>query len=155
MNYINTSQRNIFTGSMVIKNIDCYFMFDGSILEITILNKKNIKNLEDFIKLENEILTGKCNESGEELKFLVENPHIIDSFTYVIKYDVQFYIICSHSENHVSKMTFKSIELDCIYPANQAIEYLIEKDKLFNQGIFQIKNNGFNERIPIKNDFYI
>lgn len=155
MNYINTNHQKIYTGSMTIKKIDCYFMFDGSILEITILNRKNIKNLDDFIKLENDILTGKCNESGEELKFLVENPYIIDSFTYVIKYDVQFYIICSHHENYLSKMTFKSVELDCIYPANQAIEYLVEKDKLFNQGIFQIKNNGFNEHKLIKNDFYI
>ena len=144
-------------GTIEYENNELNFVFDGKKLRLTFLNEKESKAEYSIFMTKTEdgghspqkkelavsYLIGKRDENYQTLVFLISpGTSFSSNFTQNVWYlPVAGYIVCHHAERMklVSKVTFASPELDCIYPVNEFFTSSIEEE-----GNALVKTDSFN-----------
>ena len=169
---INRSISNgkIYIGSLQYQNTDYQFVFFDAKLQLIPLDKSNRLSMWKFRKkeitngvytwdepprMEEEILTGICYESGQPIVFLPKKGSYISRKNAVLFIDLRAYIICKYSRNSIDRISFSSPEIDCIHPATQALEYTLDIQSFINNGTFSISGKDFEYTTTSKQFFVV
>lgn len=148
---------DIYTGTLIYKNIEFSFVFDGEELRLIPPHDKRDEVHKTIImepigdgvytmaspKMEEEFLTGKCNENGKDLIFITKKGSNIGSYNDILIVNVAGYILCKYDNAPICKMTFHCPELDCIYPVSQGFKIAEEENEFEERGIVKIITNDF------------
>lgn len=103
----------------------------------------------EFPIIEEESLTGVCNETGDMILFLpVIGSAISESYNpmknglQLLRIKLSAYILCRYNRKMISRITFTGPEIDYIHPVNQGITLTLNYDDI-EKGIYKIETNDF------------
>lgn len=154
----------IYTGSLIYKDIEFSFTFDGEELRLTPSKDKRYEVNMWFLKslgkgvytsggpvyIEEKTLIGNCNENGQKIIFLPRQSSI-GRYNSVLRVSVEAYIIEKYAREWIDRVGFISNEIDCIFPTNQALQPL----EWTEDGIVSIKTKDFSETTSQKQVFFV
>lgn len=161
---------NVYTGSLEYKEIKFSFVFNGTELSLIppedkkdLIHRewimkpigKGVYTLGDPLQIDEPYLIGKCNENGKKIIFLTKQGSRIGSRNSVLYVTVLGYIICKYQREEISRMTFCSPEINCIYPVNQAFEYSFDRNSFTTTGVFSLTTLDHTDTSTEKQPFYI
>ena len=89
-----------------------------------------IYSLKKSLRIDELFLIGKCNENGRKMIFLTQMGGNIGSYNSVLFVEVISYIVCKYDREQIDRISFSSLEIDCIHPVNQAFECTMDNGGL-------------------------
>lgn len=156
-------ENNIYTGTIIYKNINFTFVFDKLKLKlIPPVDKKNdvehwfMKSLGngaytwgDPIYID-EILSGISNETREKIIF-IPSSESISKYNSILVIDIDYYILNKYNRDTIDRMAIQGPEIDHIFPTTLALDKLDwNKD-----GTIGISTKPFNSTTTEKDIFNI
>ena len=159
----------LFTGKLKFKDIEFTFVFDKK--ELRLIPPKELKRdlyQEWFMReltlgvytwgnspiIDDPILTGKCNENGHKIIFVLQEGSSIGYYNSVLTLEVVAYIECKFDREKIDRISFCGPEINYIYPVGQAFTYSINEN-YWNNGIFSLKTNEFDDTISEERVFLV
>lgn len=155
---------DVYTGTLVYRDIEFSFVFDSEILrlippkdkyhEVDMWFMKPLENgaytFGDPLYIEDDYLVGKCNEKSEKIIFLPKYTNI-GKHNSVLIVPVQSYIVQKRNEDWIDRLGFMGKEIDCIYPTSKALETL----EWAEDGAISVKTKDFCNTTSPKEYFYV
>ncbi len=159
----------LYTGKLKFKDIEFTFVFDKK--ELRLIPPKELKrdlHEEWFMRelksgvytwgnaptIDDPILTGKCNENGHKIIFILQEGSSIGCYNSVLTLKVVAYIECKFDRQKIDRISFCGPEINYIYPVGQAFTYSIN-EKYWDNGIFSLKTNQFNDTTSEERVFFV
>lgn len=163
-------KHKLYTGSLKYNEYDFTYVFDGDLLrlipspdkvdEITTnwFMKEIAKGAYTFgplPKMETPFLLGSCNETGAKLIFLPWKGANIGKENSVLLVRIAAFIECRTKNQSISKISFTSPELDCIYPVTQGYSCSFDAQGVNSTGVIKVQTEDFSETTTEKRTFTI
>lgn len=155
---------DVYTGTLTYKEIEFSFVFDRKELRL-IPSEHECHNVHmwfmkhlgegaytfgDPIYIEDDYLIGECNENCQKIIFLPKYTNIGRNNSVLIV-QIEAYIIQKYEREWIDRLGFTSLELDCIFPTNTALENL----EWTENGIVSIKTKNFDNTTSHKQKFSV
>lgn len=159
---------DIYTGSLIYKDIEFCFVFSHDELQLIPPKEERSRIQREWIwksigngthtfgeplLIEDEVLKGHCNETGQTMIFLPVPGSYIGSKNSVLFIELRAFIICDYDRDNISRMSFKSPEINFIHPVNQAFSYSFDPE--INNGVLELKTNDFSSTTTEKKLFRV
>lgn len=106
-------------------------------------------------RVKENFIIGHCYENYQKIIFLPKKGSYISQKNIVIFVEVDAYIVFKSDIEAIDKISFSSPEINCIYPANQAISYTIDIDKTPKNGTLELHTNSFDQTTTAEQLFSI
>lgn len=163
-------KENLYTGYLQYKEIDFAFVFDGEELRLippmgmericheqamTPIGKGVYRWTGDKPQMEASYLVGQCTASGKEIVFLSRVGAKIGLRNTVFIIPIYAYIVCRNKRKKIDRISFRSPEIDCIHPVNQAVEYRFDQDEYVNDGVFSVTTLDFDATTTQEQEFLV
>ena len=159
----------LYTGKLKFKDIEFTFVFDKK--ELRLIPPKGLKRdlyqerfmrklksgvytLGNTLTIDDSILTGKCNENGHKIIFIIQEGSSIGCYNSVLTLEVVAYIECKFDREKIDRISFCGPEINYIYPVGQAFTYSIN-EKYWDNGIFSLKTNEFDDTTSEERVFFV
>ena len=145
---------DIYTGALQLKGKDFSFVFDEKNLRLIPEDKgvihewihreivKGVYTFADPLTVEEPVLAGHCNETGNELIFLVPEGSGIDQNNGIFTIHPLAYIVYKYKRKPISGISFTCQELDWIFPVGSAYKVQLGTEG-GNHGIQSIMSKDF------------
>lgn len=163
-------KEDLYTGYLQYKEIDFAFVFDGE--ELRLIPPKGMESIchewvmtpirngvyrytGDKPQMEVSYLVGSCTASGKEIIFLSQVGAKIGLRNTVFIIPIYAYIVCRNKRKKIDRISFRSPEIDCIHPANQAVEYRFDHNEYANAGVFSVKTLDFDATTTQEQEFLV
>lgn len=155
---------DIYTGTLIYKEIEFSFVFDRGELRLIPPKDKDqevhmwfMKSLGkgaytfgDPVYVEDDYLIGNCNENCQKIIFLPKHKNI-GSYNSVLIVQIEAYIIQKYERDWIDRLGFMSQELDCIYSTSQALE----SPEWTEDGVVSVKTKDFDNTTSHKQCFSV
>ncbi len=143
---------SIYTGELLYRKILFTFVFEGITLRLIPPKERNREVDMWFMKplgngaytfgnpfaIETDVLTGRCYEDGQKILFFPAHSYI-GHINNVLHIRIDAYVIHKFERESIDRLGFMSPEIDCLYPANHALECIEKED----DGVFSVRTKGF------------
>ena len=161
---------SIYTGQLKYKEIDFTFVFDGEELRlIPPKDKKREVRMEWLMKplgkgaytmgeplyMEEPYLIGRCNETARTMIFLTQQGDYIGSRNSVLFVEISAYIVCDYDRDTIDRMSFRSPEINCIHPINQAFKYYADLGTFSDDGVITVTTKDFGATTTTTQEFTV
>lgn len=159
-----------YTGKLQYRNVDFSFVFNGQELRLIPPDDKKheiemewlmtpigkgVYTFGNPIKMDEPFLIGQCNENGKKMIFLTQEGENIGSYNSVLLVKVIAYIVCKYDRKQIDRISFSSVEIDCIHPVNQAFQCTMENEDFSNNGVFSVTTLDFASTTTEKQSFIV
>lgn len=153
-------ESHTYSGVCTYRDIDFTFVFDGDELRlIPPVNKKEtirmdwimtplakgVYTMGDPLTMDEPYLTGHCNETGNDFIFITKQGGHIGSQNSVLFVPIVAYIRCKYKRDRISRMSFTSPVINCIYPVTQGFGFSMDVENFNTTGVFTVTTQSFDE----------
>lgn len=160
----------LYTGSLKYNEYYFTFVFDGDLLRLIPTPEKCDEIITNWFmkeiakgaytfgplpKMETPFLIGSCNETGAKLIFLPWIGANIGRENSVLLVRIAAFIECRTRNQAISKISFTSPELDCIYPVTQGYSCAFDAQGVNSTGVIKVQTEDFSETTTEKRTFTI
>jgi hypothetical protein len=160
----------IYTGTIKYNQYDFTYVFDHNLLRLIPTPGKSDEIITNWFmkelakgtytfgplpKMETPFLIGWCNETGAKLIFLPWRGANISRENSVLLVRIAAFIECRSKNQSISKISFTSPELDCIYPVTQGYSCYFDTQGVNSTGVIKVQTEDFSETTTEKRTFTI
>lgn len=143
----------IYTGTIKYNQYDFTYVFDHNLLRLIPTPGKSDEIITNWFmkelakgtytfgplpKMETPFLIGWCNETGAKLIFLPWRGANISRENSVLLVRIAAFIECRSKNQSISKISFTSPELDCIYPVTQGYSCYFDTQGVNSTGVIKV-----------------
>ena len=154
----------IYTGTLIYKEIEFSFVFNGEELRLIPSEDKShevhmwfmkelakgMYTIGDPVYIDEEYLVGICNENNQKIIFLPKCSNV-GNYNSVLLVSIEAYMIQKYEKEWIDRLGFMSQELDCIYSTNQALQ----SSEWTEDGAISIKTKDFDNTTSQTQNFCV
>lgn len=161
---------NLYTGTLVYKDINFTFAFDRNELRLIPPHDKECeiewewgrKSLgngayiwSDPMPVGVDSLIGECIETRHRIIFLPKQGATLGLYNSVVRIPLAAYVICKYDRDLIDRVSFACPEINYIHPVNQAITLTLPVDEIQNKGVVTVSTQDFEVTTTEKQAFIV
>lgn len=170
MEYYMAEELDLYTGTLLYKDINFTFAFDRNELRLIPPKDKEyeieyewgrkplgngVYTWGDPMPVGVDFIIGECNETRHRIIFLPKQGATLGLYNSVILIPLAAYAICKYDRASIDRASFSNPEINYIHPVNQAIVLTLPTDEFQNKGIVTVSTQDFERTTTEKQTFFV